>query len=140
MIVENITNAEWEIMRVVWAKEQTTSSEITELLQTRLGWKSSTVKTLLNRLVEKDFLKTKKDGKRFIYSANVTETTSAKSLAEDAKEKICARNIPLFIEEMIATSDFTMEDLEQLEEIIKEKRKVAVKQIACNCLPDNCCC
>lgn len=31
----SISNAEWEIMRVVWTKEETTSSQILEILEQR---------------------------------------------------------------------------------------------------------
>lgn len=140
MDVELITNAEWEIMRVVWTKKTTTSTEIIQLLKERLAWKPSTVKTLLNRLVEKDFLATEKVGKAFIYSAKVPELTATKSLAEDLERKICARKIPNFVEQVIIDSDFTLENIEALQALLDEKKKTTVEKISCNCLPDNCHC
>ena len=64
-----ISNAEWEIMRVVWTKEETTSSEILDILEDKTDWTASTVKTLLKRLVDKGYLSTQKVGKSFRYSA-----------------------------------------------------------------------
>lgn len=140
MDVELITNAEWEIMRVVWTKKNTTSTEISQLLKERLAWKPSTVKTLLNRLVEKGFLATEKVGKGFVYSAVIPELNATKGLAEDIERKICAKKIPDFIKQIILDSDFTLADLTSLETLLKEKKKVAVPKILCNCLPENCCC
>ena len=48
-----ISSAEWEVMRVLWAKGQATSSEIIAILSKKLDWSASTVKTLLGRLADK---------------------------------------------------------------------------------------
>ena len=69
----SISNAEWEIMRVVWTKEETTSSQILEILEQKTDWTASTVKTLLKRLVDKGYLATQKSGKSFLYSTLVSE-------------------------------------------------------------------
>lgn len=51
-----ISSAEWEVMRVLWAKGQATSSEIIAILAKKLDWSASTVKTLLGRLADKGYL------------------------------------------------------------------------------------
>ena len=51
-----ISSAEWEVMRVLWAKGQATSSEIIEILAKKLDWSASTVKTLIGRLADKGYL------------------------------------------------------------------------------------
>lgn len=140
MDVENITKAEWEVMRVVWTKKATTSSEVSALLEESFAWKPSTVKTLLNRLVDKNFLSTKKDGKRFIYEAVINETQGTESLAEDLTGKICARKIPDFLLTIMENSQFTLEDLENIEKLVAEKKQTAVATIPCNCLPGHCDC
>ena len=48
-----ISSAEWEVMRVLWAKGQATSSEIIAILSKKLDWSASTVKTLIGRLADK---------------------------------------------------------------------------------------
>ena len=48
-----ISSAEWEVMRVLWAKGQATSSEIIAILAKKLDWSASTVKTLIGRLADK---------------------------------------------------------------------------------------
>lgn len=48
-----ITDAEWEIMRMVWSLGQVNSSHLIELVQQKRDWQAPTVKTLLGRLVKK---------------------------------------------------------------------------------------
>lgn len=42
-----ISEAEWEIMRVVWANVSVTSREVIDLLEDKMDWKESTIKTLI---------------------------------------------------------------------------------------------
>ena len=68
-----ISSAEWEVMRVLWAKGQATSSEIIEILAKKLDWSASTVKTLIGRLADKGYLTSQRQGRGFIYQASLGE-------------------------------------------------------------------
>ena len=53
----NISDAEWEVMRVLWAAgEPVTASHVVDALAGRKEWNPRTVKTLLNRLTKKGAL------------------------------------------------------------------------------------
>ena len=71
-----ISDAEWEIMRVIWTNEPVTSRTITEVLSEKMDWKAATIKTLIGRLVEKGFVSTEANGNRFLYSALISEEES----------------------------------------------------------------
>ncbi len=64
-----ITDSEWEVMRVVWTLNEATSNDIIDVLEKKKDWKPATTKTFIGRLVKKGILETKKQGKRYIYSA-----------------------------------------------------------------------
>lgn len=51
--MDTISDAEWEVMRVVWANGDMKSSEIIAILHAKYHWSDSTVKTLIGRLVKK---------------------------------------------------------------------------------------
>jgi len=68
-----ISDSEWEIMRIVWAKAPVTSTVIIGDLEATKGWKPTTIKTFLSRLVKKGMLKFKKIGRSFYYSALFSE-------------------------------------------------------------------
>ena len=46
-----ISNAEWEVMRVIWTLGQATSRQLIEIMEVKQNWKPATTKTLLGRLV-----------------------------------------------------------------------------------------
>ena len=49
----HITDAEWEVMRVVWANGRVTSKEVISTLGEKMDWKQATTKTLLGRIQNK---------------------------------------------------------------------------------------
>ncbi|MFD2308234.1 CopY/TcrY family copper transport repressor [Enterococcus termitis] len=135
-----ITDAEWEIMRVVWTTQETTSKEVTEILNEKMEWKSTTVKTLLSRLVEKGMLGTKRNGNKFTYFPLVEEKKSIEALSEDLLEKVCSKKVGKVLESIITNSTLSFSDLDQLESLLQEKRKTAVDVVPCNCIPGQCQC
>ncbi|MDK8180312.1 BlaI/MecI/CopY family transcriptional regulator [Paenibacillus sp. UMB4589-SE434] len=49
-----ITDAELEIMRVLWINPDCPSSEVVKHMTDRMGWSPNTTRTLLSRLVQKE--------------------------------------------------------------------------------------
>lgn len=48
-----ISEAEWEVMRVIWTLGESDAATINDVLKEKMQWKFATVKTLLGRLVKK---------------------------------------------------------------------------------------
>jgi hypothetical protein len=59
-----ISNAEWEVMEVVWALGPSTPAEIIDRVATGREWNHRTVRTLLSRLIDKGALRREEDGLR----------------------------------------------------------------------------
>jgi len=55
-----LTEAEWEIMKVVWDKQPCAAGTVQEMLAKSRNRAYSTVKTTMDRMVEKGFLKIEK--------------------------------------------------------------------------------
>jgi predicted transcriptional regulator len=75
MILQQVSNYELELMRVIWANKGVgLYAEIVAGLEAKgYFWTKNTTITLLSRLVEKGLLKTSKTGRRNIYTSIVTE-------------------------------------------------------------------
>lgn len=138
--IANITDAEWEVMRVVWTAKETTSKEVTELLNERTEWKSTTVKTLLSRLVDKEMLGTTRNGNKFTYFPLVEEQRSIEERSEELLTKICSKKVGRVLESIINKNLLSFNDIAQLEILLKEKRKTAVNVVPCNCTLGQCQC
>ena len=129
-----ISDAEWQVMKIIWMQGEQTSSDLIRVLAERFDWSKSTIQTLLARLVEKECLTRIKEGKSFVYSALLTLDQSRDLLVQDIKDKVCSRRIKNLLADLIIECDFTLADLEDLEAVISEKKSSAVTEVRCNCM------
>jgi BlaI family transcriptional regulator, penicillinase repressor len=63
-----ISEAESVVMEVLWQRSPQTSEEVVAALGHRQEWQEATIKTLLNRLLNKGAIEAQKDGRRYLYS------------------------------------------------------------------------
>ena len=129
-----ISDAEWQVMKIIWMQGEQTSTDLIRVLAERFDWSKSTIQTLLARLVEKECLTRKKEGKSFVYSALLTLDQSRDLLVRDIKDKVCSRRIKNLLTDLIVECDFTQADLKDLEAVISEKKVSAVAEVKCNCM------
>ena len=129
-----ISGAEWQVMKIIWMQGEQTSTDLIRVLAERFDWSKSTIQTLLARLVEKECLTRKKEGKFFVYSALLTLDQSRDLLVQDIKDKVCSRRIKNLLADLIVECDFTLADLEDLEAVISKKKSSAVTEVRCNCM------
>lgn len=135
-----ISEAEWEVMRVVWANITVTSREVIDVLTEKMDWKESTIKTLIGRLVNKEALKTEKEGRRFIYSANISEKDSVKSYSEEILGRVCDTKDVLVVQHIIQDAKLSQSNIKDLILLLEEKAKTAPENVSCNCTPGQCNC
>lgn len=136
----NISEAEWEVMRVIWSNQETTSKFVIDTLSKEKSWTASTIKTLLSRLVEKGFISTKKIGNKFLYSANCIEDECLDILTQNFLDRICERRTHIIVKNIIATDNLSKSNIDEIIELLQEKRKTAEEIITCKCLKGQCSC
>jgi CopY/TcrY family copper transport repressor len=135
-----ITDSEWEVMRVVWTRTKATSKEIISVLEEKKDWKPATTKTFIGRLVKKGALTTETVGNKFIYTAAVSEEESLKSLKAGLFNHICNTAVGKTIADLIKEATLSHDDIAMIEEVLESKKKDAVDVIVCNCVPGQCHC
>lgn len=88
-----ISNSEWEVMRILWTLQAATSRQIIDLLAEKLGWKEATTKTYISRLVTKKYVKTEKRGRAYLYLPAVEEEATITEQLLASFAKICQKHI-----------------------------------------------
>ena len=137
---QHITDAEWEVMRVVWANSEVTSKFVAKVLCEKMNWKQATIKTLLNRLLEKNILKKREIGNKYIYSTDFTEKEVANNYILGTFDKICKTKVGEMIGKVIENSELSFDDLDLILKAVEKKRKTAVKEVLCDCVEGQCNC
>lgn len=64
----SISDAEAVVMDVLWKRHPASADEVVAALAGRAEWAEPTVKTLLNRLLNKGAIQAEKEGRRYLYS------------------------------------------------------------------------
>ena len=62
---------EWDVLSALWDKNAATAREVAEYLETRRGWAYSTVKTMLDRMVQKGLVHARRVGNVYEYRAAI---------------------------------------------------------------------
>lgn len=69
----HISEAEWQVMRIIWSQTPITSNYIFEALRGITNWSPTTIKTLLARLVKKNVIGFEQNNRTYYYYPILTE-------------------------------------------------------------------
>lgn len=121
MRIAKITEAEMEIMKIIWEeKKEITTATILEKLPKENSWKTTTVMTLITRLIEKGILNVNKIGKLNNYSAKVTEEEYKAVQTDVFLEDMHNGSIRNFMATLYNSRKISEKDIADLKNWIKE--------------------
>jgi len=118
-----LTEAEWTIIKAVWDHEPCAAPGIQEKLRKKTGWTYSTVRTLMDRMVEKGLLTAEKLRKLTIYRSAVTREQAQRGELSYALKHAFNGALTPMVQCLLDTSDLSAEELTELEALIQEKKK-----------------
>lgn len=121
--IKKLPDAEFEIMKVVWANEPPiTTSIIMDHLGNEKEWKAQTVLTLMARLVERGFLRTEKNGKERTYFPLISKEEYLKFETGNFMERFHGNSFASLITTLYEGKKIKDSDLDELSKWLKERR------------------
>ena len=117
---EPLTPAEWKIMKIVWEQGQGAARDVYQVAGKQFGWAPSTVKTILRRLVDKQFLKTSQIGNSFLYQPTRPVLKSLCGAADVLLERALDGTVGPLLAYMVKQGRLTPEELHELRGLIDE--------------------
>jgi BlaI family transcriptional regulator, penicillinase repressor len=118
-----ITEAEWEVMAVVWDRNPVAASMVVEVLEDRKQWTLATVRTLLRRLVNKGALQQETEGKRYIYTPLISMAECVRRESESFLDRVLGRAPSEAILHLVKRADLSDKDIQELRRILKDKER-----------------
>lgn len=117
-----VTDAELEVLKILWKKEQATSFDIIDELGKKKDWNDSTIRTLIKRLQDKNVIKqVKKEGKTYIYEAIIKEDEFKTQENHNFLNKIYDGSLKNMLLHFTKKQELKKEDLEELMDLIDKK-------------------
>lgn len=114
-----IFDAEYRFMCVIWEKEPINSTELVKLCQSKFGWKKSTTYSVIKRLSGRGVLK----NKNAVVTTLVKRIQVQKYESEQILEKAFDNSLPCFIAAFLQKKKLTLEEVEQIKQMIEEATK-----------------
>ena len=118
-----MTNAEWEVMTVVWQHTPVPATLVVERLHESKSWSLATVRTLLRRLVNKGALAQQIEGKRYIYTPRVSMENCVHRESESFWDRVLGRAPSAALLHLVKRADLSKDDIQELRRILREKEK-----------------
>lgn len=119
----NISDAELEVMKVIWNKNKPiTSLDIVEAFEDK-GWKKTTIGTFLTRLVEKGALSAEKQGKLYYYTPLVSQRDYRKFQTKSLISNLYGGSIKDFAVSLFEEQTISDEELKELRAIFVDKEE-----------------
>ena len=115
-----ISEAEWEVMKVLWNTSPRTANDIVEELTGRTHWKRETIRTLINRLVQKKALGFEKKGRQYHYFPRVTEAEGIRAEAESFVRRIGGGSIEPMLAAFVEEKHLSAEKIARLKQILSQ--------------------
>ena len=115
-----ISEAEATVMEVLWQKSPMGADEVVASLSARTDWAEPTIKTLLNRLLNKGAIQAEKDGRRFLYSPVLTREVWIGQQSEGMLERLFGGRVAPLVAHFSERGKLSAADIAELKRLIGE--------------------
>jgi BlaI family penicillinase repressor len=120
--VPRISETEWEVMKVLWAKAPRSAGEIIETLtSTDPTWHPRTIKTFLTRLVGKKALGFRKEGRAYLYRPLVKETECVTAASDSFLERVFGGSLKPMLAHFVEQKRLSSEEIRELKNLLDER-------------------
>ncbi|MGG1638352.1 BlaI/MecI/CopY family transcriptional regulator [Paenibacillus sp. FSL K6-3182] len=119
-----ITDAEWEVMKILWARKECPSSEIVKQLTETMDWSPKTIRTLLNRLVQKEAVGINKDESRRaqMFYPLVSENEYLQSETKSFLQKLYGGAIKPMLANFLQEKKLTEQEINELKQLFDDNK------------------
>ncbi len=122
--VPRISDAEWEVMKVLWARAPQTANEVVETLEPVTRWNPRTIRTLLNRLLKKKALGFRQEGRRYLYFPRVEEAACVRAESRSFLQRVYGGALQPMLAAFLEEEKLSREEIAELKRILDEKRRM----------------
>lgn len=118
-----ISDAEWQVMQVLWEKSPRTVKEIVSILSSKTSWKSETIRTLVNRLAKKQVIAFEQKGRRYHFYPLVSQEDYVKTETHSFLARAGSAMLKPMLATFIEKETLSAKEIEELQRILDKKGK-----------------
>lgn len=115
-----VTEAESVVMDVLWSRHPLGADEVVAALAGREDWQEPTIKTLLNRLLNKGAIRAEKDGRRYLYSPVLKREDWVSGESQGLLERLFDGRVAPLVAHFSAQRKLSRDDVAELRRLLEE--------------------
>ena len=119
-----LTEVELKFMRVVWTSGEVSTEDVLEELAAHgHPLSDGSVRKMLSILVDKGYLRRRRDGRAFLYRATVAEKTAKRSMVSDLLKRAFDGSASLMVAALIDERSLGEKEIREIKRLIAEHGK-----------------
>ena len=114
-----ISDAEWEVMEVLWEESPLTSSKIIKRIQPYKDWNSKTIHTLISRLAHKNIVGVDKTSpNKYLYYPLISKEKCRLQETENFLQKVYDGSLSMLVANFVEENKLSSEEIESLKKLL----------------------
>jgi len=118
-----VSNTEKELLEVLWQKAPMSSNEITDAIQQKKDMHSSTIKTLLNRLVKKEAIGFNEKNRKYYYFPLIEKSVFYQTETDSFLQRFFNGQVSSLMSYFAEKESLSKEERQQLQSLIEKMDK-----------------
>lgn len=118
-----ISEAEFEVMKIVWKCAPVSTNEITDRLTKTTSWSPKTIQTLIKRLVTKGALTYEKQSRVFVYTPLVEENEYISQESSSFLKRFYHGDITAMLSSYIENDQLSETEIDSLRSLLSQSSR-----------------
>jgi BlaI family penicillinase repressor len=115
-----ISEAESAVMEVLWRSHPLSAEDVVAALADSRQWQEATIKTLLNRLLNKGAVEAQKDGRRYLYSPLLKREEWMLEESQGLLERLFGGRVAPLVAHFSQQRKLSRKDIAELRRLLEE--------------------
>jgi BlaI family penicillinase repressor len=115
-----ISDAEWQVMKVIWEREPVTSSDIVEMLKPVTKWSPTTIYTLINRLVNKKAVSIEEGTSPYVCRTLISREEIRMEESRSFLRKVFDGSLNLMLANFVEEQGLSEKEIDELKSILEK--------------------
>lgn len=113
-----ISEAEFQVMKIVWEHAPVSTNQVTEYLVRTTKWSPKTIQTMLKRLVQKKALTYDKEGRVFIYTPLIGQQDYVNQESRHFLQRFYNGNVVSMVTAFMDMEELSQQEVDELKELL----------------------
>lgn len=120
--ITKLTDAEWNIMLLLWDNPPQTLMQLTRALESETQWTKHTVLALLKRMLEKGTVRVEESGRTKLFYPNASKEQVTREQTDMLMKRLFGGKAMLMLSNVVSSGRLNERELDELSALIEQTK------------------